>query len=64
MQGIQHYSINPLLYLRTVKVKYILMHKELITQLLIYANVIRVLAKGYLLISLVTPLKLKEILRQ
>ena len=29
----------------------------------IYANTIRVLAKGYLPISLVTPLKLKEILK-
>ena len=38
------------------------MYKELITQLPIYANAIRILAKGYLPISLITPLKLKEIL--
>ena len=31
-------------------------------QLHIYANAIRILAKGYLPISLITPLKLKEIL--
>ena len=62
MQGIQHYSINSLLYLRTVKEKYILLYKELITQLYIYANATRILAKGYLPISLITPLKLKEIL--
>ena len=34
---------------------------ELITQLHIYATTIRVLAKGYLSILLITPLKLKEI---
>ena len=38
------------------------MYRELITQLHIYTNAIRILAKGYLPISLITPLKLKEIL--
>ena len=60
-QGIQHYSINLLLYLRTVKEKYVLMYKVFIMQLHIYANVIRILTKGYLPISLITSLKLKEI---
>ena len=60
--GLQHYSINSLLYLRTVQDKYVSLYKELITQLCIYAKAIRVLAKGYLPISLITPLKLKEIL--
>ena len=63
-QGIQHYSINSLLYLRTVKDKYVLLYKELIMQLHIYATAIRILAKEYLLISLTTPLKLKEILNK
>ena len=31
MQGIQHSSISSLLYLRTVKEKYVLLYKELIT---------------------------------
>ena len=62
MQGIQHYSINSLLYLRNIKEKYVLIYRKLITQLSIYTNAIRVLAKGYLPISLITPLKLKEIL--
>ena len=31
--GLQHYSINSLLYLRTVQDKYIALYKELITQL-------------------------------
>ena len=59
--GLQHYSI---LYLRTVQDKYISLYKEMITQLHIYATAIRVLAKGYLPISLITPLKLKEILSE
>ena len=60
--GLQHYSINSLLYLRTVQDKYIALYRELITQLYIYAASIRILAKGYLPISLVTPSTLREIL--
>ena len=60
--GIQHYSINSLLYLKTVKEKYVLMYKEFIAQLHIYTTAIRTLVKGYQHISLITPLKLKEIL--
>ena len=60
--GLQHYSINSLLYLRTVQDKYITLYKELITQLHIYATSIRILAKGYLPLSLITPSKLREIL--
>ena len=63
-QGIQYYSINSLLYLRTVKDKYVLLYKELTTQLHIYTAAIRILAKGYLPISLITPLKLKGILNE
>ena len=59
-QGIQHYSINSLFYLRTVQDKYVLLYKELIMQLYIYAMGIRILAKGYLPISLITSLKLRE----
>ena len=62
MQGIQHYSIHSLLYLRTVKEKYVLMHKEFIIQLHTCTTAVRILAKGYLPISLITPIKLKEIL--
>ena len=60
--GLQHYSTNSLLYLRTVQDKYIASYKELVTQLHIYATSIRILAKGYLPISLITPSKLREIL--
>ena len=60
--GLQHYSINSLLYLRTVQDKCNALYKELITQLCIYATSIRILAKQYLPISLITPSKSREIL--
>ena len=62
--GLHHYSINSLLYLRTVQDKYIALYRKLITQLCIYTSAIRILAKGYLSISLVTPSKLREILNE
>ena len=60
--GIHHYSTNSLLYLRNIHDKYIALYRELITQVHIYASVFRILAKGYVPNSLITPLKLKEIL--
>ena len=60
--GLHHYSINSLLYLRTVHDKYVALYRELITQLYIYTTSIGILAKGYLPISLVTPSRLREIL--
>ena len=59
--GTQHFAIDSL-YLRTIRDNYIQMYKEFITQLHIYAKTIRILAKGYLPISLIMPIKLKEIL--
>ena len=44
--------------------KYVSLYKELISQLCIYATTIRELAKGYLPISLITALKLKDILSE
>ena len=61
-QGIQHYVINSLFYLRMVREKYVKMHKEFTLQLCMYAKVIRILAKAFLSISLITPLKLWGIL--
>ena len=40
--GLHHYSINSLLYLRTVQDKYIALYRELITQLHIYATSVRI----------------------
>ena len=59
--GLQHYSTNSHLYLRIIQDKYIALYRELITQLHIYASAIRILAKGYLPNTLLTPVKLQEI---
>ena len=57
------YNKFALLYLHTIKEKYIAVYNEFITQLQIYTKAVRILAKGYLPISLVvTPYKLQEIL--
>ena len=61
--GPHHYSINSLLYLRTIQDKYIALYRELITQLQIYASAVRILAKGYLPKTLVTPSKPQEIFK-
>ena len=58
--GIHHYAINSMLYLRTIKDKYIELYNEFTSQLHNYAKVIRILAKGYLPILLVTPLNYKK----
>ena len=60
--GIQHYAIDSMLYLHMIKNKYIEIYNKFISQLCIYAKAVRILAKGYLPIPLVMPLKFQEIL--
>ena len=60
--GIQHYAVNSMLYLHMIKEKYLEIYNEFISQLHIYAKAVRISAKGYLPISLITPLRLKEVL--
>ena len=60
--GVQHYMMNALLYLHAIKEKYIVVCNEFITQLHIYTKAVRILAKGHLPISLMTPYKLQEII--
>ena len=43
--GLHHYSINSLLYLKTIQDKYVTLYKESVTQLQIYASAIRILDK-------------------
>ena len=50
-----------MMYLRMIKDKYIEMYNEFISQLHNYAKAFRILAQGYLPISLTTQSKLKEI---
>ena len=60
--GIQQYAFNSLLFLRLIQDKYISLYRELITQLGSYVSAIRVLTKGYLPTTLITPSKLQGIL--
>ena len=62
--GTQQYAINSLLLLRIIQDKYISLYRELITQLHIYVSAIRILAKGYLPNTLLTPKKLQGILSE
>ena len=62
--GLHHYSINSLLYFRTIQDEHIALYRELISQLHLYVSAIRILAKGYLPNTLITPVKLKEILNE
>ena len=61
-RGVQNYAVNTLLYLRTLREKYVKMYEEFRMQLYIYTKAIRILVTGYLPISLITPLRLQEIL--
>ena len=59
-----HYAINSILYITTLREGYVKMYENFISQLKMYVSAIRVLLKGYLPISLLTPMKLKEILNE
>ena len=59
--GIEQYAFDSILFLRIVQDKYISLYKELIAQLKSYVSTIRILAKGYLSTTLITPSKLQEI---
>ena len=56
------HAINSLLYLRTLREKYVKMYEEFILQLCLYYKAIWILANGYFPISPIIPSKLQEIL--
>ena len=60
-EGVHHYAINCILFLTTVREKYVKMYERFIEELKIYSKAIRVLSKGYLPISLLPPSKLQKI---
>ena len=53
-----------MLFLTTIKEKYVRMYERFIVELKFYSKAIRILSKGYLHISLTPPSKLEEILEQ
>ena len=60
----QHYAINSLLFLTTIREKYVKMYERFLNQLRQYSQVVRVLSKGYLPITLLSPSKLNIILQK
>ena len=58
------YSIDTILFLTTVREKYVKMYERFIAELKSYSKAIRVLSKGYLPISLIPPSKLQLLLLQ
>ena len=63
-RGVNHYEINSLLFLTTTREKYVKMYERFINQLRMYSQVIRVLSKGYLPISLLLPSTINTILQE
>ena len=58
------YSMDAVLFLTTIKVKYVRMYEKFINELRSYLKAVRILSKGYLPITLIMPSKLKAILQQ
>ena len=63
-EGVHHYTMNSILFLATVREKYVKMYERFIEELKLYSKAIRVLSKGYLPISLLPPSKLEKILKE
>ena len=63
-EGMCNYAINSVLFLTTVRKKYVKMYERFIKKLKMYSKEIRVLSKGYLPISLLPPSKLEKILKE
>ena len=63
-KGVRNYAINSILFLTTVREKYVRMYERFLEELKLYSRAIRVLSKGYLPISLLPPSKLEKILSE
>ena len=63
-EGAHNFAINSVLFLTTVREKYIKMYERLIEELKIHSNAIRILSKGYLPLYLLPPPKLEKNLNE
>ena len=63
-RGVNQYAVNSILFLTMVREKYVKMYERFLNQLKQYSQVIRVLSKGYLPITLLSPSKLDVILQK
>ena len=63
-KGVSHYVRNSLLFLTTARENYVKMYERFINQLKGYSQMIKILSKGYLPISLLPPSQLNTILEK
>ena len=61
-EGMHHFAINSVLYLKMVREKYVKMYERFIEELKTYSKSKRILSKGYLPIYLLPPSKLERTL--
>ena len=59
-EGMQHFAINSVLFLTTVREIYVKMYKRFIEELKTYSKAIQILSKGYLPIYLLPPIKIRK----
>ena len=63
-RGVNQYGVNPILFLTTVSEKYVKMYERFLNQLKQFSQAIRVLSKGYLPITLLSPSEFDVILQK
>ena len=63
-EEVHNYAINFILFMTTVREKYVKMYERFTKELKLYSKAIRILSKGYLPISLLLPSKLEKILKE
>ena len=63
-EGMHNSAINSVLFLTTVREKYIKMYERFINELKTYCKAIWILSKGYLPLYLLPPSKLERILKE
>ena len=63
-EGMHNFAINSVLFLTTVREKYVKMYERFIEELKTYSKTIRILSKGYLPRYLLLPSKLERILNE
>ena len=63
-EGAHKFAINSVLFLTTVREKYVKMYERFIEELKTYSKAIRILSKGYLPTYILLPSKLERILNE
>ena len=63
-EGMHHYVLNSILFLSTIREKYMKMYERFLEELKMYSKAIRILSKGHMPISLLPPSKLERILSE